>query len=280
MKMQRKMFAIILCALMVSLMMIGCGKASAGGNDDTSNIDSTGKEIIKLAIRSDGIDQVEIVRPHIEALGYELEVLNFDDSIQPNVALVEGSVDINWYQHEPYMKNYNESNNTNIVMVEPTTAYPLFAMYSDKHTAISEIPDGGKIGLCNDSSNQVRGLKLLEEQGLITLDETVEVPTIYDVKENPHHLELIEAEMSLLPQSISDCDAICLAAVHMGNAGLSTEGYLCESSDSKRYAVGFAVRAEDKDAPWASEIAKAVQCDELAEYYKTEKQGTLIPMWE
>jgi len=93
-------------------------------------------------------------------------------------------------------------------------------------------------------------------------------------------LEFIEVEMSLLPQSIADCDAICLAAAHMGNAGLPTDNYLCESSDSIKYAVGFAVREEDKDAVWATDIAKAVQCDELEEYYKTEKKGTFIPTWK
>jgi len=168
--MKRRMLTMVIFAVMI--MMVGCGNGNANDLSDKKD-DSIGteKETIKLAIRSDGIDQVELVRSHIEALGYELEVTNFGDSVQPNVALVEGSVDINWYQHEPYMNNYNESNGTNLVMVEPKTAYPLFAMYSDKHTDISEIPVGGKIGLCNDSSNQMRGLKLLEEQGLITLNQ-------------------------------------------------------------------------------------------------------------
>ena len=81
------------------------------------------------------------------------------------------------------------------------------------------LPDGATIGLCNDATNQARGLHLLESQGLITLDDSVESPTMYDVKENPHNFKFIEAEMSVLPQSIKDVDAICLAAGHMVNAG-------------------------------------------------------------
>ena len=165
-------------------------------------------------------------------------------------------------------------------MVEPNTFYPLFAMYSDKWDSVDELPDGATIGLCNDATNQARGLHLLESQGLITLDDSVESPTMYDVKENPHNFKFIEAEMSVLPQSIKDVDAICLAAGHMVNAGLSADGYLCQSDDNDTYAVGFAVRAEDKDAQWIKDIAEAVQCDELAEYFKTEKQGTQIPCWE
>lgn len=103
---------------------------------------------------------------------------------------------------------------------------------------------------------------------------------MYDVKENPHNFQFIEAEMSVLPQSLADADAICLAAGHMVNAGMSAEGYLCQSDDNETYAVGFAVRAEDADADWAKEIAEVVQCDELAEYFRTEKEGTQIPLWE
>ena len=108
-------------------------------------------------------------------------------------------------------------------MVEPKTFYPLFAMYSDKWDSVDELPDGATIGLCNDATNQARGLHLLESQGLITLDDSVESPTMYDVKENPHNFKFIEAEMSVLPQSIKDVDAICLAAGHMVNAGLSAD---------------------------------------------------------
>ena len=92
-------------------------------------------------------------------------------------------------------------------------------MYSSKHDSVEEIPEGGQIGLCNDATNQTRGLKLLEEQGLIKLDENVETPTVYDIVENPKNLEFIEAEMSVLPQSYEDVDAIVVAGQHMYKCG-------------------------------------------------------------
>lgn len=235
---------------------------------------------MKIGIRADMVNQLEAVRDEIEALGYTVEESVFDDSIQPDVALAEGSLDMNWYQHGPYLESFNAENGTDLVMIEPKTFYPLFAMYSNKWDSVEELPDGATIGLCNDATNQARGLNMLQAQGLITLDDSVEVPTMYDVKENPHNFKFIEAEMSVLPQSLGDADAICLAAGHMVNAGLSAEGYLCQSDDNDTYAVGFAVRKEDKDAEWAKEIAEVVQCDDLAEYFKTEKQGTQIPCWE
>ncbi len=165
-------------------------------------------------------------------------------------------------------------------MVEPKTAAPLFAMYSEKIKSVDELKDGDTIALCSDASNKARGLHLLESQGLITLDDSVETPTQYDIKENKLNLKFIEADMQVLPQSLPDVAAILCAAAHMVNAGLDGTDYVCASDDAETYAVGFVVRKEDKDAEWATGLAKAVQCDALADYYKTEKKGTMVPMWE
>lgn len=278
-KMKKKLISVLLTLAVAGTMLAGCGSSKA--DDTKSEADSsTEKKDITIGVRADMVNQYAAVEDKLKELGYNVQSKVFDDSVQPDVALAEGSIDCNWYQHEPYLKSYNEKNGTNLVMVEPKTFYPLFAMYSDKWDSVDELPDGATIGLCNDATNQARGLHLLESQGLITLDDSVESPTMYDVKENPHNFKFIEAEMSVLPQSIKDVDAICLAAGHMVNAGLSADGYLCQSDDNDTYAVGFAVRAEDKDAQWIKDIAETVQCDELAEYFKTEKQGTQIPCWE
>ena len=277
--MKKRLLSAILVIAMAGVMLAGC-ESKESSSEDTAAESTEKKEVVKIGIRADMVNQLEAVRDEIEALGYTVEESVFDDSIQPDVALAEGSLDMNWYQHGPYLESYNAENGTDLVMIEPKTFYPLFAMYSDKCDSVEELPDGATIGLCNDATNQARGLNMLQAQGLITLDDSVEVPTMYDVKENPHNFKFIEAEMSVLPQSLGDADAICLAAGHMVNAGLSAEGYLCQSDDNDTYAVGFAVRKEDKDAEWAKEIAEVVQCDDLAEYFKTEKQGTQIPCWE
>lgn len=288
--MKKRLLSTLLVAVLAGAMLAGCGKSESESGGSSSPSEEQGsseggssdekKEVIKIGIRADMVNQLESVRAKIEGLGYTVEESVFDDSVQPDVALAEGSLDMNWYQHGPYLESYNAENGTDLVMIEPKTFYPLFAMYSDKWDSVDKLPDGATIGLCNDATNQARGLNMLQSQGMIELDEAVEVPTMYDVKENPHNFEFIEAEMSVLPQSLGDADAICLAAGHMVNAGLSAEGYLCQSDDNDVYAVGFAVRSEDKDAKWAKEIAEAVQCDELAEYFKTEKAGTQIPCWE
>ena len=109
------------------------------------------KKDITIGVRADMVNQYAAVEDKLKELGYNVQSKVFDDSVQPDVALAEGSIDCNWYQHEPYLKSYNEKNGTNLVMVEPKTFYPLFAMYSDKWDSVDELPDGAAIGLCNDA---------------------------------------------------------------------------------------------------------------------------------
>ncbi|MCR4955202.1 MAG: metal ABC transporter substrate-binding protein [Lachnospiraceae bacterium] len=279
--MKKKLMAMTLIMAM-SLGLIACGSSSSDKSQEKkeeAKTETEEKKTIKVGVR-DSADAIDVCKKAIEKAGYEVEVTVFDDSIQPNVALAEGSIDINWYQHEPYLEAYNAENNTDFVMIQPKTAAPLFAMYSDKIKSIDDLEDGATIGLCNDAANQARGLHLLESAGLITLDDSVETPTKLDIKDNPKNLKFIETDMQVLPQSLPDVDAIVLAAAHMANAGLDAQNYVKASDDAEEYAVGFVVRSEDKDAAWATDLAKAVQCDELAEYYKTEKQGTMVPMWK
>lgn len=287
---RRKFFgasAAVIAAVGASVVLPGCGGSGSGSAASSSAATATTisagaqeKPDVNIGIRSDMVDQYAAVEDEIRALGYNPTSTVFDDSVTPDTALGEGSIDCNWYQHEPYMKAYNKSNGTDFVMVEPKTFYPLFAMYSTKHDSVDDIPDGATFGLCNDATNQSRGLHLLAKEGLITLPDK-DTPAIVDItdKYNPRGFKFIEAEMSVLPQSEDDVDAILLAAGHMVNAGKSAEGYLAQSDDNEEYAVGFAVRGEDADATWIKEIAQAVQCDDLAEYFKTEKEGTQIPLW-
>ena len=269
-----------LLAMMLMVVLTGCLLAACGGSGDAEEAAEADKTDVKIGVRSDLIDYYNAIEPVLQAKGYNVEMVSFDDSIQPNVALAEGSIDINWFQHEPYLNAYNAENGTDFVMVQPKTYAPLFAMYSTKHKSVDELPDGAVIGVCNDATNQDRGLKMLADNGLITLDESVEVATIHDIAENPHNFTFQEAEMQMLPQSIDDLDAICLAGQHMVNAGNDPSVYLIKSNDEEAYAVGFVVNAADADAAWAKDIAEAAQCDELASALGEVSGGALLPLWK
>ncbi|MCI6060196.1 MAG: MetQ/NlpA family ABC transporter substrate-binding protein [Dorea sp.] len=276
--MKKRLISVLLCAAMAATMLMGCGSSSSEEEttEETTEESSDEKQVIKLGVRADFIDMVEAIRASVEEAGYELDVTTFDDSIQPNVALGEGSIDVNWFQHQPYLDSYNAENGTDFVMAQPYTHYPLFAMYSENLESVEDLPDGATIGLCNDATNQARGLKMLQDLGLITYDETVESPTIYDIKDNPKNLQFVEAEMSVLPQSLPDVDAIILAAQHMYNAGLDATKYIAESQDGPDYSLGFVTRKEDADAQWLADLVEAARCDALKEYFES-NGGIQIP---
>ena len=274
----KKFMAMLLIAVMACCLATACGSSDSG--EEAAEETAVEKTDVKIGVRSDLIDYYNAVEPVLQAAGYNPEMVSFDDSIQPNVALAEGSIDMNWYQHEPYLTAYNAENGTDFVMVQPKTYAPLFAMYSTKHKSADELPDGAVIGVCNDATNQDRGLKMLADNGLITLDESVEVATIHDIKDNPHNFTFQEAEMQMLPQSIDDLDAICLAGQHMVNAGNDASSYIMKSNDEEVYAVGFVTNAADATSDWAVGIAQAVQCDELANALAEISGGALLPTWK
>ena len=274
----KKLISVLVCVALFATMLIGCGasepaatQAPAAAPEAPAAAPETPAapelQVIKLGIRADFISFVESVIPSVEAAGYKLDITTFEDSIQPNVALGEGSIDVNWFQHEPYLNSYNANNGTDFVMATPYTHYPVFALYSNKWTSVEALPEGAVIGLCADATNQARGLKMLAELGLVTLKEDAEIPTTFDVVENPKKLEFVTAEMALLPQSLPDVDAIALAAQHMFNAGLNATDFLAESSDGPDYSLGFVTRPEDADAQWLADLVEAARCDALKELF-------------
>ena len=271
----RKKLLLFTAVVMAALVMVlsGCGSSADKGSA------SGDKKIIKLGVRADGAERAELLRAPLEKMGYTLEITPFEDSILPNVALGEKSIDVNWYQHLPYLESYNKSKGTDFVMVKPYTHYARFGLYSDKYKEVSQIPDGAVIGLCNDTTNRSRGSKMLADLGLITLNPGVDNATIYDIKDNPHHFQFVEAEMTSLAQAINDYGAIALASAHMANAGKDPSAYLAESKDSKDFALGYVVRPEDQNAQWVQDLIKATQTDEMKAYFQEHDKGALVPMW-
>ncbi len=273
----KKFVKLMLCMLVITTSMTACGKSN------TANSSADEKKSIKFGVKADCIDYANEVSKELKTKGYDVKVVTFDDNIAPNVALNEGSIDANMYQHEPYLKNYNKSNKTNMVMVKPKVWAPVFGMYSSKYKDYKEIPDGATIGLCNDASNQVRGLNLLNELGLIKLPADGKAPSIYDVKNNdatnPKKFKFIEAEMASLPQSLKDVDCILLAGAHMVHAGLDASKYIASPKDNAEYAVGVVVKNGNENKKWAKDLNEAYKTAAMKELLKNKSKGTLIPLF-
>jgi D-methionine transport system substrate-binding protein len=212
-------------------------------------------------------DIMKVAKPLLAKEGYDLEIKEFNDYVQPNMALAEKQIDANFFQHIPYLENMDKEKGLNLVWVAKVHVEPL-GLYSKKIKSISELKAGDLIAVPNDPSNEARALRLLEKGGLIQLKAgDGELATVRDIAANPKKLKFREIDAAQLPRTLDDVAASVINANFAGEAGLvpSRDAILSEGKDSP-YANVIVVRAEDKDQPFVKALVKAVHSPEVRAY--------------
>lgn len=225
---------------------------------------------------------LEEAKPILEKEGWDLEVTVFDDYVQPNLVVESGDFDANYFQHIPYLDNFNEEQGTHLVDVVGVHYEP-FGLYSTKYTDLSEIPNGAKVAVPNDATNEARALLLLEENGLIELkDDAGVTATKADITSNPKNLEIVEIEAATVPTVIDD---VALAGI---NANYALEGDLIdkalvkETSDSlaaQTYANLLVVKDGNQDKEKIKALAKALTSDEVRNYINENYSGAVLTVF-
>lgn len=254
--MRKTTYGILVCMLLAFAMIAGCG------GKDTESENAQGEDTkTKLVIGTSSVskDLAESGREELENMGYEVEIMVFDDYVLPNDALVEGSIDANFYQHEPYMDNYNQSNNTEIVMLSPKLYNYYSGLYSTKADTIEDLPDGGSIGIAEDPSNINEQLKQLEEAGVIKLSEepsSGEFYTFADVVENPHGYEFATGDGNK-NKNMDDYACLIGTSNTMATAGVDPTQHLLMKFVDNDLAEGICVMKENQDTQWAKDIMTA-----------------------
>ncbi|RNF39104.1 MetQ/NlpA family ABC transporter substrate-binding protein [Planococcus salinus] len=212
--------------------------------------------------------------------GLELELKVFTDYVLPNTALAEGDLDVNSYQHEPFLEKFNDDHDTDLVTVSTTILNPM-GVYSDQYASIEELPQGATFGLPNDPTNGARALFILEEAGVITLKEgTGLTASIFDVEENPKELEFIELDAAQIPKQLSEVDAAAINTNFAIEAGLNTikDSILLESSESP-YVNYLVVREENENDAVLEKLTQAYQSDEVKAFIEEEFKGSVLAIW-
>lgn len=261
-KMKRRFLGLVSCTTMTIMLIAGCGSSSAETNSDAQEANDS-KDKIVIGTSSVSKDLAESGREELENMGYEVEIKVFDDYVLPNDALVEGSVDANIYQHEPYMDNYNDSNGTDIVMLSPKLWNYYSGLYSVKADSLEELPDGGPIGIAEDASNISEQLQQLQEAGLITLNEepsSGEFFTLADVIDNPRGYEIITGGGNKY-QNMEDFTALIGTSNTMAEAGIDPTQHLLKKFVDNELAEGMCVMKENQDAEWVKDIMTAYTSD-------------------
>ncbi|NIY85346.1 MetQ/NlpA family ABC transporter substrate-binding protein [Vibrio hepatarius] len=220
---------------------------------------------------------VEAVAKEAEKHGLNVKVVEFSDYITPNAALEDGSIDLNSYQHQPFLDNYNSSQNANLVSVGNSILMRM-GLYSNKYRSIEELPEQARIAIPNDPTNGGRGLLLFADTGLIRLKDGVGFKaSLNDIVENPKQFEFVEVDAAQLPRTLDDVDAAAITMNYVMSAGLDPkkQGIYLEAKDAPLAVMVIASRTEDKDNAEYKKFVEIYQSQPIRDYLQQTFNGTI-----
>ena len=261
--------------------------AACSGNNSSSTADNSSSDASSTVIRvgaspSPHAEILEFAKDQLAAKGYELEIVEFTDYVMPNVALYEGDLDANFFQHTPYLDNYNEQNGTDLVSACKVHFEPM-GLYSETLTSVSDVAEGSKVGVPNDPTNEARALNLLEAQGLIKFREGAGLnATPLDIEENPLNLEFVELEAAQLPRNLSEFAIAAINGNYAIEAGILDKVIVNEAADSEsaqEYANILAVQSGELETDKTKALVEALTSDETREFINTQYEDQFIPIF-
>ena len=215
-----------------------------------------------------------------KAQGLDVKIVEFSDWITPNVALANGDIDVNYYQHLPFLTNANAARGTNLESVGVGTSSKL-GLYSRKYKSFAEIPDGATAAIANDPVNAGRGLVLLERAGLIELKPDLDFKaSVLDIVDNPRHLKIVQVVAQQLPRTLDDVD-IAEGYAHLLKAyGADPNSALLFDPIQERYALQFVVKPGNPKIDLVKKFVAIYQTSPKVKQVLTDKFGDLIvPAW-
>ncbi|BCZ44854.1 lipoprotein [Clostridium gelidum] len=279
--MKKKSILSVVLAGIVALGLVGCGSGTNTGSKDSKN-----DKVIKIGVTPKPHKEiVEIAKPLLEKEGYTVEITEFNDYVQPNTAVSEGSLDANFFQHMPYLKEQNESKGFKLVSVGAVHLEPM-GLYSKKIKSLDELKDGATIAIPNDPSNEARALKLLAGKGIIKIKDG-ELVTPKDIIQdggNSKNLKFSELEAAAVPRAIDDVDA----AVINGNYAIDAkfnptkDAIIIEDKNSeaaKPYANIVVVKEGNEKQEKIQALYKALTSPEVKAFIEKEYSGAVIPVF-
>lgn len=221
---------------------------------------------------------LDIVKPMLAKEGVELEVKVFTDYVQPNVQVAEKRLDANFFQHKPYLSEFNKSKGTNLVAVTAVHVEP-FGAYSRKHKSLADLPKGATVAIPNDPSNAGRALLLLDRAGVIKLKDTNNiVSTTRDIASNPKGLKFREIEAATLPRILPQVDLALINTNYALEAKLNPVKDALAIEDARSpYANWLVSRADNQDSAAMKKLAAALHSAEVKSFIQSKYNGAVVP---
>ena len=257
------------------------------GDGFDSSVDYEALKGTTITVAASPVPHAEILKVAGEILAQadiNLKVVEFTDYIQPNKATENGEVDANYFQHGPYLENFNEENGTHLVSVAAIHYEPL-GLYPGKTKTLDELADGAKIGVPNDTTNEARALQLLAAQGLITLKDGAGLTaTKNDIQDNPKNLDIVEMEAAQLPRQLASLDMAVINGNYATEAGFSSaaDAIAAEDADSEAaqtYANVLVVKEGNEETPVTKALIAALKSQKVKDYITETYGGAVVAIF-
>ena len=272
-----------IAALLAGVLCLSALAACGSGNDaqtggDTASDDKT------ITVGASPTPHAEILKAAKDVLaeqGWTLEIVEFTDYVQPNTALVDGDLDANYFQHIPYLNNFNKENGADLVSAIEMHYEP-FGIYPGKTATLEELADGATVAVPNDGSNETRALLLLQDAGLIKLKDGIDPTsdaTKLDIVENPKNLDIQEIAAEQLPRSLEDVDLAVINGNYALQADLNAkeDSLITENPDyAKVYVNVVACRSGDEASDKITALKEALQSDAVKQFIDETYKGAVV----
>ncbi|PYC76716.1 metal ABC transporter substrate-binding protein [Streptomyces tateyamensis] len=254
--------------------------ACSSSSSSSSSTSSADKPLVVVASPTPHAQILNYIKDNLAAkAGLKLTVKEVTDYTLQNPAVQDGSADANYFQHLPYLTDFNKTHGTSVVPVENVHLEPL-GVYSKKVKQVADLASGASVAVPNDATNEGRALKLLADNQVITLKDGVGTgATVRDVTGNPKNLKFKELDAAQLPRALSDVDAAVINGNNALGAGLkpASDAILLEKADGNPYANVLAVKKGKENDPRVQKLAQLLHSDEVKKYINDTFQGSVIP---
>lgn len=275
--MKKKILALALAGVLVVGALTGCGSSKSESSDKKTD----DKKITVAASATPHAEILEEAKTLLKDKGYELEVKVFDDYGQPNNVVESGEFDANYFQHVPYLEQFNEEKGTHLV-VAGKIHYEPFGIYPGTKKDLKDIAKGDKIAVPNDTTNEARALLLLQDNGIIKLKEGAGIKaTVNDIEENPNNIEIVELEAAQVPRVVNEVAYVVLNGNYAleANYTVKKDALAYEKSDSeaaKTYVNVIAVKEGNENSKKIKALVDVLKSDSIKKFINEKYDGAVI----
>lgn len=275
--MKKKILVLALAGVLVVGALTGCGSSKSESSDKKTD----DKKITVAASATPHAEILEEAKTLLKDKGYELEVKVFDDYVQPNNVVESGEFDANYFQHVPYLEQFNEEKGTHLV-VAGKIHYEPFGIYPGTKKDLKDIAKGDKIAVPNDTTNEARALLLLQDNGIIKLKDGAGIKaTVNDIEENPNNIEIVELEAAQVPRVVNEVAYVVLNGNYAleANYTVKKDALAYEKSDSeaaKTYVNVIAVKEGNENSEKIKALVDVLKSDSIKKFINEKYDGAVI----